>query len=104
MVVAMLVTPAATAQLLVIRFDRLMVLAVVLSPSSRRSCGMYISFYLNLASGASIVLVETLLFAIALVFSPKSGWVMRRADRPRRRLRVGQREPEPSPTVPQAGW
>jgi ABC-type Mn2+/Zn2+ transport system permease subunit len=41
--------------------------------------GLYVSFYFNVASGASIVLVETLLFAIALLFSPKSGWLLRRA-------------------------
>jgi ABC-type Mn2+/Zn2+ transport system permease subunit len=40
--------------------------------------GLYLSFYLNVASGASIVLVETLLFAIALLFSPRSGWIMQR--------------------------
>ena len=61
LVVAMLVTPAATAQLLVIRFDRLMVLAAVLASVSA-VVGLYMSFYLNLASGATIVLVETLFF------------------------------------------
>ena len=43
--------------------------------------GLYLSFYLNVASGASIVLVETLLFVIALLFSPKSGWLGRRRRR-----------------------
>ena len=40
--------------------------------------GLYLSFYLDVASGASIVLVETLLFAIAFVVSPKSGLIGRR--------------------------
>ena len=40
--------------------------------------GLYLSFYLNVASGASIVLVETLMFGLALLFSPKSGWLGRR--------------------------
>jgi ABC-type Mn2+/Zn2+ transport system permease subunit len=35
--------------------------------------GLYVSFYGNVASGAAIVLIETVLFAIALVFSPRSG-------------------------------
>jgi ABC-type Mn2+/Zn2+ transport system permease subunit len=39
--------------------------------------GLYMSFYLNLASGASIVLVETLFFGIALVFGPKTGLLSR---------------------------
>jgi ABC-type Mn2+/Zn2+ transport system permease subunit len=72
----MLVTPAATAQLLVIRFGRLMIVSVVLASVSAVA-GLYMSFYLNLASGASIVLVETLFFGIALVFGPKTGLLSR---------------------------
>jgi manganese/iron transport system permease protein len=72
MVVAMLVTPAATAQLLVIRFGRMMAVSVALAAVSA-VLGLYVSFYLNLASGASIVLVETLFFAIALTLGPKTG-------------------------------
>jgi ABC-type Mn2+/Zn2+ transport system permease subunit len=77
MVVAMLVTPAATAQLLVVRFERLMILAAVLAALSAVS-GLYLSFYLNLASGASIVLIETILFLVALVLGPRSGLLSRR--------------------------
>jgi manganese/iron transport system permease protein len=76
MVVAMLVTPAATAQLLVIRFGRMMVVSVVVASVSAVA-GLYLSFYLNLASGASIVLVETLFFGIALIFGPKTGLLSR---------------------------
>jgi manganese/iron transport system permease protein len=76
MVVAMLVTPAATAQLVVVRFDAMMRLAVVLAAISAVA-GLYLSFYLNLASGASIVLVETLFFAVALVGGPKTGLLSR---------------------------
>jgi manganese/iron transport system permease protein len=76
MVVAMLVTPAATAQLLVIRFGRMMVVGVALAAISA-VLGLYISFYLNLASGASIVLVETAFFVIALVLGPKTGLLSR---------------------------
>jgi manganese/iron transport system permease protein len=77
MVVAMLVTPAATAQLLVVRFERLMVLAAALAVAAAVS-GLYLSFYLNLASGASIVLIETAFFLIALVLGPRSGLLARR--------------------------
>ena len=77
MVVAMLVTPAATGQLLVDRFWDLVKIAVAVAVLAAVS-GLYLSFYLNVASGASIVLVETLLFGLALLFSPKSGWISQR--------------------------
>lgn len=77
LVVAMLVTPAATGQLLVVRFWDLVRIAIVVAVVSAVS-GLYLSFYLNVASGASIVLIETLLFVLALLFSPRSGWITRR--------------------------
>ena len=77
MVVAMLVTPAATGQLLVDRFWDLVKIAIGVSVVAAVS-GLNLSFYLNVASGASIVLVETLMFGLALLFSPKSGWLSRR--------------------------
>jgi ABC-type Mn2+/Zn2+ transport system permease subunit len=77
MVVAMLVTPAATAQLLVVRFDRLMLLAAIIAAVSAVS-GLYLSFYANLASGASIVLIETGFFLVALLLGPRSGLLSRR--------------------------
>jgi len=80
MVVAMLVTPAATAQLLVVRFGRMMAVAVGVAAISAVA-GLYLSFYLNLASGASIVLVETLGFVIALLLGPRSGLMARLAQR-----------------------
>ena len=76
MVVAMLVTPAATAQLLVVQFNRMMAVGVLLAALSA-VLGLYLSFYLNLASGASIVLIETLFFAIALVAGPRTGLLSR---------------------------
>ena len=77
MVVAMLVTPAATGQLLVDRFWDLVKVAIAVALVAAVS-GLNLSFYLNVASGASIVLVETLIFGIALLLSPKSGWLGRR--------------------------
>ena len=88
LVVAMLVTPAATAQLLVIRFDRLVAVAVAIAVVST-VLGLYLSFYLNVASGASIVLIETLAFGAALVFSPRSGWLASRRRSPREAARAG---------------
>jgi manganese/iron transport system permease protein len=78
LVVAMLVTPAATAQLLTRSFGRLLLIAAligVLAPIA----GLYLSFWANAASGATIVLVETGLFVIALVAGPQ-GAVRRRAE------------------------
>ncbi len=72
LVVAMLVTPAATAQLLVTRFDRLLLSAVALAVASV-VLGLYLSFYWNVAAGATIVMVETLWFALALVLGPRTG-------------------------------
>lgn len=72
MVVAMLVTPAATGQLLVSRFWDLVKVAIAVAVVSS-VVGLYLSFYFNVASGASIVMVETFLFAIAFIASPKTG-------------------------------
>jgi manganese/iron transport system permease protein len=76
MVVAMLVTPSATAQLLVVRFGRMMLIAVAVATVSAAT-GLYLSFYLNLASGASIVLIETIFFGLALVLGPRTGLLSR---------------------------
>jgi manganese/iron transport system permease protein len=81
MVVSMLVTPAATAQLVVVRFGRMVTLAMAVAGVSA-VVGLYLSFYLNVASGASIVLVETGLFLVALAFSPRRGLLTRRRRRP----------------------
>jgi manganese/iron transport system permease protein len=76
MVVAMLVTPAATAQLLVVRFGRMIAVSILVASASAVA-GLYLSFYLNVASGASIVLVETVVFLGALVLSPRHGLLNR---------------------------
>jgi manganese/iron transport system permease protein len=66
LVVAMLVTPAATAQLLTVRFTRVMVLAGVVGITSA-VVGLYLSYWLDVASGATIVLVQTGAFLLALL-------------------------------------
>lgn len=64
LVVAMLVTPGATAYLLTDRFDHMLGIAVV---GSVLACliGTYLSFYLDTSTGGAIVVVLTLQFAIA---------------------------------------
>jgi manganese/iron transport system permease protein len=63
LVVAMLVTPAATASLISQRLPRMMVLAAAIAAFSGVA-GLYISFYWNVASGAAIVLVCTAIFGL----------------------------------------
>ncbi|MGH2358253.1 MAG: metal ABC transporter permease [Candidatus Limnocylindria bacterium] len=70
LVVAMLVTPAAAAQLLTASFGRLMGLAVTIGVVSSVA-GLYLSFWLDVASGATIVLVQTLAFIAALLVAPR---------------------------------
>lgn len=77
LVVAMLVTPAATAQLVTNRFSRSMLVAVLVGSGSAVA-GLYLSFWFDVASGATIVLVQTALFATALLLGPKSGLLARR--------------------------
>jgi manganese/iron transport system permease protein len=72
LVVAMLVTPAATAQLLTRRFTRLLGIAVIIGLASP-VLGLYLSYWTNTASGAAIVLVETVAFLAALVLGPRTG-------------------------------
>jgi len=78
LVVAMLVTPAATAQMLTVRFTRLMVVASLVGVVSA-VLGLYLSFWLDAASGATIVLVQTGLFLLALVLGPRGAIARRRA-------------------------
>lgn len=77
LVVAMLVTPAATAQLLAVRFGRLMAVAVVVGVGAS-IVGLYLSYWLDAASGATIVLVETAAFLAALALGPRTGLLARR--------------------------
>ena len=77
LVVAMLVTPAATAQLLSIRFSRLMAGAVAVGIGSA-VVGLYVSYWLDIASGATIVLVQAASFAVAFALSPRAGLLPRR--------------------------
>ncbi|MBI2564290.1 MAG: metal ABC transporter permease [candidate division NC10 bacterium] len=65
LVVALLVTPSATAYLVTDRFFRMMLLGILLAVLAA-VIGLYLSYYLNVASGAAIVLVSTCLFFLVL--------------------------------------
>jgi|TARA_B100001093_G_scaffold63196_1_gene53071 manganese transport system permease protein len=72
LVVAMLITPGATAYLLTDRFDRMTILAVI-SSSFSSILGVYISYWSDIETGGSIVLVQTFIFLIAFLFAPRYG-------------------------------
>ena len=72
LVAAMLVTPAATAYLLTRRLPMMMVIAALIGAFSGVA-GLYLSYYLNIASGAAVVLVATAVFVLAYLFAPRRG-------------------------------
>ena len=77
LVLALLVTPSATAMLLARRMPSIMAYSVAVGLIAT-VLGLYLSFYANLPSGPSIVLVATGLFLLALLFSPIKGILWRR--------------------------
>jgi len=82
LVSAMLVTPGATASLLTRRLPRMMGLAAAFGAASS-VIGLYASYYLNVVSGAAIVLTATVFFLVAFLFAPHRGlvWKMARGGR-----------------------
>jgi manganese/iron transport system permease protein len=79
LMVAMLVTPAATAYLLTRRLWQMMIIGAAIGAASAVA-GLYLSFYVNVASGAAVVLVATGFFVLAFLFAPARGvvWSWRR--------------------------
>lgn len=78
LMVAMLVTPAASASLLARRLPAMMALAATIGAFSGIA-GLYLSYYVNVASGPAIVLVCTALFLVLFLFAPRRGAVWTRA-------------------------
>jgi ABC-type Mn2+/Zn2+ transport system permease subunit len=72
LVIAMLVTPGATAFLLTRRFDAMLAVAVLVAVSSTLA-GAYVSFFAAAHTAACIVLVQALVFVAALLFAPGRG-------------------------------
>jgi manganese/iron transport system permease protein len=72
LVIAMVVTPGATAYLLTDRFPSLLRIAVAIGTLTS-FFGAYISFFLDGATGGIIVVLQTLIFLAAFVFAPKHG-------------------------------
>lgn len=77
LVIAMVVTPGATAYLLTDRFPHLLVLSVAIG-SITSFVGAYLSFFLDGATGGLIVCLQTLIFLAAFAFAPKHGYLAAR--------------------------
>jgi manganese transport system permease protein len=80
LVVALLITPGATAFLLTERFGRMLVIAPVIAAASSVT-GILLSYWLDAASGGLVVLVNGVVFGIALVVSPRHGLLAKRVAR-----------------------
>lgn len=74
LVIAMVVTPGATAYLLTNRFSRLLIISVVIGASTS-AIGAWISYFLNGETGGVIVTLQTLVFITAFLFAPKQGLI-----------------------------
>jgi ABC-type Mn2+/Zn2+ transport system permease subunit len=72
LVIAMLVTPGCVGFLLTERFGRMLTIAVATAAFSCVS-GVYVSFFINGSTAACIVLIQTVIFILALCFAPKRG-------------------------------
>ena len=77
LVIAMVVTPGATAYLLTDRFPRLLMLSVAIG-SITSFVGAYASFFIDGATGGIIVCLQTLLFLLAFFLAPKHGYLAAR--------------------------
>jgi manganese/iron transport system permease protein len=85
LVLSLLITPGATAYLLVPRLHQVMLLGVVIGVISSVS-GMYISYFYNVPSGPAIVMVVSGFFLLALLFSPRHGILTQSGTRLRKTL------------------
>lgn len=86
LVVAMLIIPGATAHLLTDRFGRMLVIAPVLSAACS-VVGIYLSYWLDAASGGLVVLVQGAAFLLVYLFSPRHGLISK-LPTARRRIAV----------------
>ena len=77
LVIAMVVTPGATAYLLTDRFQRLLVISVAIGAAT---CffGAYASYFLNGATGGIIICLQTAIFGMVFLFAPKHGYLAAR--------------------------
>ena len=88
LVIAMVVTPGATAYLLTDRFSRLIVISVAIG-SATCFLGAYLSYFLDGATGGIIICLQTAIFLAAFLLAPKHGMLAARR-RAREALEAGQ--------------
>jgi manganese/iron transport system permease protein len=81
LVIAMLVAPGAIAYLLTDSFERMLVIAAAVAVGSS-ALGTLVSFHIDGATGACIVLIQFLVFVLAFLFAPKRGFVRNWRPRP----------------------
>jgi manganese/iron transport system permease protein len=79
-VIAMVVTPGATAYLLTDRFGRLIAISIALGVVTSFA-GAYLSYFLDGATGGVIVTLQTLVFLAAFIFAPAHGLLAARRRR-----------------------
>ncbi|SFI71122.1 metal ABC transporter permease [Phytopseudomonas argentinensis] len=87
LVIAMVVTPGATAYLLSDRFERLLLIAACIGGLSS-FIGAYASYFLDGATGAIIIVLQTCVFLLAFVFAPKHGLLAARRRAAQARLEI----------------
>ena len=83
LVVAMLIIPGATAYLLTDKFSRMLVIAPVVSAICAIT-GIYVSYYLDTASGGMVVMTQGIVFALVYLFSPSQGVIAKWTSQRRR--------------------
>lgn len=69
LIIALLITPGATAFLLTTKFQRMLILAPAISAFAV-ALGIYLSYWFNMASGATVVAAQGAMFVISYIFSP----------------------------------
>ncbi|WP_394690695.1 metal ABC transporter permease [Hoeflea sp.] len=79
LVIALVVTPGATAYLLTDRFPRLIVIAVAMG-SITCFAGVYLSYFLDGATGGVVIMLQTGIFLLAFLFAPRHGLLAQRAQ------------------------
>ncbi len=88
LVVAMLIIPGATAYLLTDRFGRMLLIAPLISAASA-VLGIYLSFWLDAASGGLVVVVQGAVFGLVYLFGPRHGLLGQRMRSRRAAASVG---------------
>ena len=89
LVIAMLIAPGATAYMLTSSFERMLAIATAVATSSA-ALGTILSFHIDAATGACIVLVQAAAFVLAMLFAPKHGLIWKRR---RTELATARQEP-----------